>query len=625
MKTGDFVRSHKTAAVALMIVMVIIGSAAAQDKSDPYEILGRYFDAAGGLDNLRAERTQYFEGTISMGGMQGSIRAWTEKPDRNRMELELGPLNIVQGENGEVKWTVDTNGKLQVTTKLDEAALKRDEVERRMAEYEYADPGSDAFSVVLEGRSTVEDTDCYEVRIDNSINADHHTYYISTDEYRLLKSIDIQGEESADRYYGDYREVDGLTVAFYTRQVSHLTGQTHEIQIADYESNPVIDAALFDPPEPGGRDYEFTAGNAAEDIPFRFIENHLFIPVSIAGVERLWVLDTGASMSVIDQSFADEMGLKTEGNLKGSGAGGTVDIGITTLPPFEVEGIRFGEQKVAVIDMAELIRRIGVETPGILGFDFLSRFVTRIDFANELISFYDPESFTYMGQGTELDAHIDESVFKTHATLDGSLSGTWLFDIGASGTHLDPYYVQKGGYADRKGVLRMAHGAANEYQLKGVRADRIEFGGFALDRLLIGFAPGAGNVDAPGDRLGILGNNVFRNFVVYVDYVNEKVILEKGDRFNQPWPEDRSGLNVEWTADHQGIEVLYVSPGTPAEEAGFQKGDVLKSINGKTIEPAGGVLAVRELLREEPGVTHKIVVDREGREKKMKITLADLY
>lgn len=625
MKTVEFVRFHKTAAVILTAVLVLAGSAAGQDLTDPHEILGRYFEASGGLDLLKAERTQHFEGTISLGGMQGPIKVWVEKPDRDRMELQMGPINMTQGDNGEVRWTIDTNGKLQVTTKLDEAALKRDDVERRMAEYEYADPQSDVFSVALEGAEEVEGTVCYVLKITNSINMDHHTYYISVDEFRLQKSVAIQGDNSADTYYGDYRDVDGLMVAFYSKQVHHMTGQTHEIQISRYESNPTIDPVIFDPPEQGDKDYEFTAGNAAENIPFEFVENHLFIPVSVAGEERLWVIDTGAGMSVIDQAFADEMGLEIEGNLKGRGAGGTVDIGIATLPPFDLKGISFGEQKVAVIEMAELIRRIGIETPGILGFDFLSRFVTKIDFANELISFYDPESFEYKGPGSLLDAHIEDGVFKTHATLDGELSGTWLFDIGASGVHLDSPYAAREGYSEKKGVLRMGHGASHEFQIKSVRSESIEFGGFTLDGPLLGFAPGETDTTVSADRLGILGNSVFRHFIVHVDYVNEQVILEKGDKFNQPWPEDHSGLNVAWTPDHEQIEVLYVSPGTPAEEAGFEKGDILKMFNGVAIEPKTGVLDVRDLLRQEPGTTHEVVIERAGKEKELSITLADLY
>jgi hypothetical protein len=608
-----------------LIVTVIVGVAGARELTDPHRILNKYFEAAGGLERLRAERTQYLEGDFALGGMEGGVKVWTEKPDRTRAEIKIGPLNMMQGDNGDVGWVLDTNGKLQTMTKLDEQALRRREVQRKMAEYEYADPASDVFTLDFEGTEEVEGVDCYVVGINNNINGDRHIYYIDVDGFMLVKSVALQGENSADTYYGDYRDMNGIMVAFYTKEVPHQTGQPQEVTVTHYESNPEIDPALFEPPEEGGRDYEFASGNSAENIPFEFIGNHLFIPVTVGGVEGLWIIDTGAGMSVLDKAFADKLGLDLEGNLKGVGAGGTVDASFATLPPFEVEGIRFGEQTVAVIDMNELIRRLGIDFAGILGFDFLSRFVTRVDYAAELVSFYEPGAFEYKGDGVVLDAHIEESVFETSAALDGEHSGTWLFDLGAGMTHLDGRYALREGYTERDGVLRMGHGAGNEYQLKAVKGRTLEFAGFTLTEPDISVAYGGTDTAFDADRLGILGNTVFRNFIVYVDYANEQVILEKGAKFNQPWPEDHSGLNVGWTVGRDGVEVVYVSPDTPAEEAGFERGDVLKSVSGEAVEPGDGVLRVREILTEPPGTEHAVVIERDGHEKTIALTLEDLY
>jgi predicted aspartyl protease len=626
MSTRRLIPGLMLAALAATLVLAVNTAVLlAQETQDPYEVLEHHFAAAGGLDRLKAERTQYMEGNISVAGMEGPIRVWSEKPDKSRVEVEIGPLKITQGENGEVKWVLDANSKLQVITKSDEATEKRDKVERLMAEYEYADRGSDVFKVALDGTEDVEGTSCYKVKVTNNINADTYFYFIGVDDLMLEKTAALKGEESADTYYEDYREVAGIMIAFHTREVQYSTGQPQEVSLTHYESNPAIEPGLFDPPEEAGKDYRFAAGDAAENMAFRFIGNHLFIPVTVEGKQDMWVIDTGAGMSVIDMAFAKELGLEVEGNLKGLGAGGTVDVGFAELPPFELEGISFDVQKVAVIDMAELVRRLGIEIAGILGFDFLSRFVTRIDYAAELISFYDPETFTYAGDGVTIDAHIDEGVFKTVATLDGDLSGTWLFDIGASSIHLEPAYALRQGYADMDGVLRMGHGAGNEYQVKGVRAQRFELGGFTLDRPLLSFRSGITDDTITSDKLGILGNSIFRNFVIHVDYARERVILEKGKRFNQPWPEDRSGLNVAWTPDHGAVEVLYISPGTPAERAGFEKGDVVISVDGEAIEPATGVLDVRDYLSGAPGITREILVDRRGKDKKIRIKLEDLY
>lgn len=626
MKRREVASSLKTAAVGAVSLLVLLAApVAGQEMSDPHEVLGKYFAACGGLERMRAERTQHIEGRLSVGGMQGSIRIWTEKPDRRRVEADIGPLRYAEGDNGETGWVLDTNGKVQTITKLDDIALKRRDVDRRVAELEYADPTSDIFSVTLQGTEEVEGAPCYVVSVANSINTDREIYCISTDRFRLLKRVALRGEESADTYYADYREVDGLLVAFYTREIEHQTGQPQETAVIKYESNPDIDATLFDPPEQRGKDYEFTEGQAAENVPFRFVDDHLYIPVVVNGVERLWVLDTGASVSVVDRAFADALGLKAEGDIKGVGAGSTVDVSFAIIPPFEIKGIRFGAQTVAVIDLSGIVRRLGLDVVGILGFDFLSRFVTRIDYARELLSFYDPDLFEYKGTGRDVDVHLKEGVFEVPAVLDGVHAGTWLFDIGAGGVSLDGRYALREGYGDKPGVVKTARGAGSEYQIKVVRADSLRLAGFTVYRPTISFGHGGTDTVFTADKLGGLGNSLFRHFVVYVDYARERVVLEKGEKFSYAWPEDRSGLTVGWTAGHDGVEVIYVSQGTPAEAAGFQKGDIIRSVGGKAVEPLDGVLAVRGLLRGPAGTAYETVIERAGGTTTLGLTLADLY
>jgi hypothetical protein len=606
-----------------LLASAMVAEAPAQKISDPYEILGRYFEASGGLDRMRAEQTTHSVGAITMGGMEGTAETWTQKPGKNRIEIALGPLNIIQGDNGEHSWVLDQNGKLQVITNPDEATVKRRQVRILIEDYAYADRQSENFIAALSGIEEVDGKECYVIRITNNINIDSYTCYINTNDLMLEKAAFVEDIESRDVFYGDYREIEGLLIPFETRQVSHQTGQVLETKLTTYESNPEIDPSLFEPPEQGARDYRFTSGDKAENIPFEFIENHVFIPVTVSGKERLWVLDTGAAISVLNKAFAEELGLDLEGELKGAGAGGTVEASFTTVPPYSIKGIEFQSQIVAVIDMDELIRRLGLDIVGVLGFDFLSRFVTRVDFANEMLSFYDPEIFEYDGDGCKLDVHIDNSVFGVKAILDGSRSGTWLFDLGASVTSLDGRYALRERLTERDGVLRMAHGAGNEFQTKKIRCDSLQFAGFTVYHPEISFSYGGTDTTFTADNIGVLGNSLFRNFVIYCDYTNERLIVEKGAKFNQPWPTDNSGLQIAWNRS-RNIDVSYVSPDSPAEKAGFRKGDIIRSINDINIDLFDGVIAVRKLLRSDPGTKYEFMVDREGKTRKLKLKLAEL-
>ena len=606
-----------------LLAAAIVTAVSAQEMSDPHKILDRYFQTSGGLDRMRAEQAAHSIGALTMGGMEGTVESWTQKPGKSRVEVSLGPLNIIQGDNGEHSWVLDQNGKLQVITNPDEATVKRRQVRILIEDYAYADRQSETFIANLSGIEEVDGRGCYVIRITNNINVDSYTCYINTDSFILERASFVEDIESRDVFCGDYREIEGLLVPFESREVYYQTGQELETKLTTYESNPEIDPSLFEPPEQGAKDYRFTNGDRAENIPFDFIENHLYIPVTASGKERLWVLDTGAAISVLNRAFAEELGLDLEGELKGAGAGGTVEASFTTVPPYGIKGIEFQSQTVAVIDMDELIRRLGVDIVGILGFDFLSRFVTKVDFANEMLSFYDPETFEYDGAGRMLDIHVDNSVFGVQAILDESHSGTWLFDLGAGTTSLDGRYALRERFTERDGVLRMAHGAGNEFQTKNIRCDSLQFAGFTVYDPDISFSYGGTDTTFTADNIGVLGNSLFRNFVIYCDYTNERLIVEKGAKFNQPWPTDNSGLQIAWNRS-RNIDVSYVSPDSPAEKAGFRKGDIIRSINDINVDLFDGVIAARKLLRSDPGTKYEFVVDRDGKTRKLKLKLAEL-
>ena len=607
------------------LIAANVNAAPVQKISDPHEILNRYFQASGGLERLLAEQTSYSEGALFLGGMEGTLKVWMRRPGQSRAEVALGPLTIIQGDDGENAWVLDQNGKLQVITRPDDATVRRRQVRRLIEQYAFAKPGSDVFTVALEGIDQVEGRDCYVIKITSGINVDSYTYYINAQTFVREKAVFVEDIESRDVFYGDYREVAGVMVPFWTKEVPHQSGQAQETRITQYVSNPELDPTLFAPPAQGAKDYQFVNADRSEGIPFEFIGNHLYIPVTVSGKERLWMLDTGAGMTVLDRAFAKELGLELEGELKGQGAGGRIaTAAFATLPPYSVKGIQFQGQTAAVIDMNGLIRKLGIEVVGILGFDFLSRFVTKIDFANELVSFYEPETFRYAGNGHVLDMHIDNSVFSVEATLDGTHSGNWLFDVGAGTTHLDGRYALREGYAKKDGILRMGHGAGGEYQLKEIKCDSIQFAGFTVHDPEIDFSYGGTDTTFTADQIGVLGNSLFRNFVLYCDYAGERLIVEQGGQFNHRWPVDNSGLQVAWSDDGK-VEVSYVSPDGPADEAGFAKGDLVRSINGVGVDLLDGVIAVRELLKSEPGTRYELVVDRTGESKKLMLTLARLF
>jgi hypothetical protein len=613
--------------IFLLIVCSVTWMEAKEMINDPYQILKNHFDAVGGLEKLKEKNKIYAEGNLRIldANLNGTTKIWAEKPLKMKQEVNLGIVEMISGDNGEFSWSVDANGKILVHR--DDETLKEREVRRLMEDYEYFDPQSENFILSCEGTETVNGEECFVLTIRNRIDETERRYYYSTKTFYLVKEVYVGLDREERTLYSDHRSIDGVIVAFREDREMVPLGQRQQIEYTRYEFLSKVDPDIFEPPQDDVVDYTFTNGESAEEIRCEFIENHIYLPVIIKGKERLWVLDSGASVTVIDSGYAAEMGLPFKGPIKAKAMTGVVDLYHVTIPAFSLEGVVFEEQQVMAMNVRKLFKKIlGLDVAGILGYDFLSRFVTKIDYANEKISFYTPESFKYNGGGKVIEAFLDEArMFSIPITVDNKYSGKWRLDIGASGEDLHYPFASEYNLLDREGIDAVSFGAAGSQKTKRSQFESISIDGFTIKNPLIDIAyqddPGS-----VGDRshIGNVGNTFLRHFVLFLDYDKQQIILEKGNDYEREFPHSKAGLQL-WYGESGNIEVFHVSPHTPAEESGFKKGDIINAVNGIDIAYFDGIISLRKLMREEEGEAYSFTISRDGEILEIPLTLRELY
>ena len=611
----------------LLFVLVLAFAAGADATlSDPYKVLQKHYEAMGGLDKIKAQKSNYAEGTIDLEGtgLKGTFRNWQELPIRSRQEVDLTVITQTSGDNGEYAWSVDHNGKLQIAR--DETTAKTRKVQILTAQYEHLDPDSKVFSLTLEGIENVEEADCYVLRLANNINEIVTINYYDTATFFMVRSDVIMPDGQSQTVFGDYREVDGVQVSF-RQTVSQLpTGMKQIVEITKFENNPAIDPELFQPPAADVRDFTFLDGKSSVEVPFQFIENHLYLYLTVGGLTRRWALDTGASVTVLDETFAKELGLEMQGELKGQGASNVVDFSFATMPAFSLPGLQFQEQQVAVIDISPLLRKsVGFDIAGIIGFDFLSRLVIRVDYAAETLTLYDPDSFSYNGDGVVIDAPLESNMFYLPVTVDGRYEGMWNLDLGAGGCDFHYHYAAEQGFLDRKGVDVLSFGAGGSQESRRLRFNSIELAGYTVPNPIIDIQLTEGQGAFANKRLaGNIGNTLLRHLVLYLDYKHEQVIVEKGGDFEKVFGEDHTGMQVINNLEDQ-LELIVVAKGTPSEKAGLKVGDIVTGINGVKAEYLGGIVSIRKMLREPVGTEYKVDVLRDGKPQTVKLVLGELF
>src|SRR6185503_2913426 len=92
-----------------------------------------------------------------------------------------------------------------------------------------------------------------------------------------------------------------------------------------------------------------------------------------------------------------------KGTIEAMGAGaGTLQATFLSGIGFELPGARVTDQTVVAVPLGGLTPHEGRLIEGILGYDFMSRFVVDVDYANRKIRLYDPASWVYEGEGDRI-------------------------------------------------------------------------------------------------------------------------------------------------------------------------------------------------------------------------------
>jgi len=579
---------HPHLLVAMMVLAAVATSARATTTPEAQKVVERYVAAIGGRAASAAEHSAHTKTTVNAFGFTGTIESWTQRPDKMASQTALGPFTLKDGYDGTTAWRIDQNGKF---SKRDGKELEDEKGNAWFENGMWLEPDQGGGSIAVLS-SEHDSSGAWTVLEVKGPVGRPRSLWFSTKTGLIDRVIVKADAQTVTTKLADYRLDHGLLRAH--KQESSVEGMPMNSLTATVDSvwvNEAIDASRFAPPEEVAADFTFMGGKGPARIPMHYAERHVWIKASInGGPPEDFIVDSGASVSLIDSTWAAGHGIQSEGKMQAMGAGAAGDVGFAKVSSIKVagtdgSGVEIGGQKIAVLALNRFIAPFfWHDAAGILGYDFISRFVLEIDYDAGLLTLHDPKTFQYAGKGTAVPITLAGSIPVVKAKLDDQYEGAFRIDVGSGSTvDLHGPFVKKNGLREKvpRTVEVVNGGFGGTFSSHLARMKKMEIGPYAWTSPLVILSGAETGGLASQDYAGNIGNEILDRFKCTLDYEHRMIYLEPGKRYAKPDRFTRAGIQMARYGD--AVKAMQVLPGSAAAVAGIKEGDEVVSLDGKPI------------------------------------------
>jgi predicted aspartyl protease len=358
------------------------------------------------------------------------------------------------------------------------------------------------------------------------------------------------------------------------------------------------------------------SGAAKTVIPFENDNNFVIATVWVGKSGPLsFLVDTGASSTVIDSARLREAQLNRGTQIKGTTQGGAIDAESILDVSVRVGKLSLPPMTIAAVSLAGLSAGAGRSIDGVLGEQFFRNRVMQFDYDKKKMTVFEPGEYKTDGAVVPLEI-INGTPFAGVFLRNGSAEypAFMLVDTGATGAAtLNARFVSKTPAIVPRNVIALTSGAIlpGSFQARVGRVDAIRLGGYVLSSPVTQFASSASADEAGEKDNGLIGGDLLRRFRVTVDYAGRRMVIKPSRAYREPFEFDASGISLISTGSgFTGKTVRMVIKGSPGDLAGIKSGDTIASINGKPVA-AMPLKNIRKTLRV-PERSVRLGVNRGG-------------
>lgn len=373
---------------------------------------------------------------------------------------------------------------------------------------------------------------------------------------------------------------------------------------------------------------EIRSADGRVTIPFELKNNHVIIPISVNGSKFDVILDTGMPMDglmLYGTDRVEKLGLEYAGFKARIGGAGSesnhIEADIAMGVTIDVGDLRL---KNATTIVAPPMHHFTSYHDGVIGASLFNNFVVDINYDENRIELYDPESYSPPKSAAAVPLTFDHNVPYAEVavtTVDGrKVPLTVVVDLGAShGISLNVDTSDAIAVPAKAVRTIIGRGVGGEVRGQVGRIRGLNLGGISLANVVATFPdrehqhPGGMN-----SRNGNLGDGVLNRFNVIFDYAHERMLLVPNEQFGDPFEWNMSGMRLE-AGEDASLRIDSIIQNSPAAKAGLAVDDVVTHVNGRAVT-SEDMFELREQMKQA-GEILEIAVTRAGKPLEVKLKL----
>ena len=610
-------------AALLALVAAAAATAAAQTPDKAGSLLEAAKAATGGpaWDKVVS---WHESGKLTAGGLSGSYESWSDLSSlRNSGHYSLGPATGGNGWDGKQAWTTDSSKEVRVETSKEAVAQAVQDAYR--SEYAFFFP--QRFPAQREYVGTrMADGKTYEAVKLTPQGAEPFELWFDPATHRIARAVQLTGGMPHTYILADFSAFGALQVP---RKTIDRVGNDPKFdtvgEVASISFSGPEQLARYAPPPPPPNTAHWPAGKDSVTVPFRLLNNHIYVLASIEGKPAVpFVFDTGAT-DILDSVAANQLGIAVEGALPGGGFGDQIaSFGLARVKSISLGGLALEDQVFGTQGSSGWIAVEGAESAGLLGYEFVKRAVLSIDYARRTLTFTKQEAFHAPNNLSSIAFTFDSHIPMVAGTLDGH-AGEFEIDTGSRGalTVMHPFATANG-LIDKYHATRrvtVGYGVGGPSKALLARAGELTLGGTKIAAPVAEFVTDSAGAAAATHTAGNIGGDLLKRFTVTLDYQHQLMWLQPNELAKQREVFDRSGVWIARAKDG-GIEVVDVANESAAEKTGLAAGDEILAVNGKAARDVA-LYDLREEFKGAAGTPFKLQVKGKHGARDVTLTLAD--